>query len=127
MKITVIGNTGFVGRNISEVLQTAADVCGLSRSTGFDLEKSNISGSQGELLRTSDFIVNCAANVGSLNYVTEKAAEVIDSNTRIILNLYEFVHACGSRAVIINPIANCGFPGALPLYREEDFWNGELH
>jgi len=127
MKITVIGNTGFVGRNVIDVLKNAADVSGLSKSTGFDLMTQDISEVHIKILRKSDFIINCAANVGSLNYVTDKAAEVIDSNSRMILNLYQLVHTSGSGAIIINPIANCGFPGTLPIYKEDDFWNGELH
>ncbi len=127
MKITVIGDTGFVGRNVVEEIRHAAFVQGLSKTSGFDLVSLDGTGSYTDVIKNTDFIVNCAANVGSLNYVTDKAAEVIDTNTRIILNLYQLVKKLNARAVIINPIANCGFPGSLPIYKEDDFWNGELH
>jgi GDP-L-fucose synthase len=76
-----------------------------------------------------DVIVHCAATVGSLNWVTERAAEVFDDNLRMLLSLYRAVAGlpAGRRPVIINPVANCAYPGDLELYREEDFWNGPVH
>jgi len=127
MNITVLGDTGFVGSNVVEELRHAAYVQGLSKKSGFDLVSLDGVDSRADVIKNADFIVNCAANVGSLNYVTDKAADVIDTNTRIILNLYQLVKKLSARAVIINPIANCGFPGSLPIYKEADFWNGELH
>ena len=116
-----------MGRNVVEELHHAAYVQGLSKTSGFDLVSLDGVDSRADVIKNADFIVNCAANVGSLNYVTDKAAEVIDTNTRIILNLYQMVKKLSAKAVIINPIANCGFPGLLPIYKEADFWNGELH
>jgi GDP-L-fucose synthase len=128
MKVVVLGGHGFVGQNVLNVLQeNEINVCSLSRSNGFDLQFLGTNDFQDRMLRDADYIVNCAANVGSLNYVTDKAAEVIDTNTRMIVNLYYLLARLQSKAVVINPIANCGFPGHLSLYRESDFWEGELH
>ena len=52
---------------------------------------------------------NCAAHVGSLNYVTEKTATAVADNSRIILGLYEAV-AQECPQAYINPIANCAYP-----------------
>lgn len=128
MKVTIIGGTGFVGQNVVDVLKNGGiETHILSRSTGFDLQFLGTNNAQDRLLRDSDYIINCVANVGSLNYVTDKAAEVIHTNTLMILNLYYLLARLQSKAVVINPIANCGFPGHLNLYREADFWEGELH
>lgn len=130
MKVVIIGGFGFVGKNIHAVLSTSSkvdEVSCLSRQNGFDLLKADIDGFQKNILLNADFIINCAADVGSLNYVTEKAGEIISINSRLILNLYSIIQELGAKALIINPIANCGFPGKLALYREEDFWSGEIH
>lgn len=127
MKATIIGHKGFVGKNLIDILKKTVEIRGLSKSTGFNLEKAFFSDEQVSILKNCDFIINCAANVGSLNYVSEQAADVLDSNTRIIINLYKTLRNISSKAVVINPIANCGYPGSLALYREEEFWNGPIH
>jgi len=128
MKVIVIGGNGFVGRNVVEILQkNDVETHIFSRKTGFDLQFLTTNDEQAKLLRNADYIINCAANVGSLNYVTDKAAEIIDTNSKMILNLYYLLTRVKTTATIINPIANCGFPGKSSLYDESDFWNGELH
>lgn len=125
-KIAVLGGTGFVGSNVADELKNSGyDYKIFSRQTGVDLMDQNQS--ENALKDGFDVIVNCAANVGSLNYVTDKAAEVLDTNTRMILNIYRAVANRSPGSVVINPIANCGFPGDLHFYRESDFWNGAVH
>jgi len=129
MKVVVLGGNGFVGRNVVGVLKNAGiEVDILSRKTcNFDLQFLGTNGYHDRVLREADYVVNCAANVGSLNYVTDKAAEVIHTNSTMILNLYYILRRLQSSAVVINPIANCAFPGHLTVYKESDFWNGEVH
>ena len=73
-----------------------------------------------------DYLVNCAALVGSLNYVTDLAAEVVDTNTRIIANVYKIAQQLPD-VVVVNPVANCGYPGDMDRYKEEAFWDGPIH
>jgi GDP-L-fucose synthase len=129
MKVIVIGGNGFVGRNVVEVLSKAGiEVHTFSRRTNsFDLLFLSTNEYHDRLIRSADYIINCAANVGSLNYVTDKAAEVIDTNTRMIVNLYYLLARLETPATVINPIANCAFPGWLSLYREVDLWAGHIH
>lgn len=130
MNVVIIGGFGFVGRNIYEILiedSTIDSVARLSKQNGFNLLISDFFDNQEKMIQDADFIINCAADVGSLNYVTEKAAEIIDINSRINLNLYSLLKRLKTKAKVINPIANCGYPGNLELYREEDFWNGAIH
>lgn len=129
MKIIVLGGNGFVGKNIIEILlSNNLNAYSLSRrENGFDLYFLKNNDNQLKLLKNADYIVNCAANVGSMNYVTENAVNVLDSNARIILNLYYLLKQINSKAVVINPVANCGYPGHLNIFEEKDFWNGQVH
>ena len=46
----------------------------------------------------------------------------------MINNIYNVVSKINKNIVIINPIANCAYPGAVKeLYEEDDFYNGEIH
>ena len=131
MKLLIIGGTGFVGQNIAEILEERHDVQIGSRKSGLDLtEQASIGRVLGGLTARGlapDVIINCAAEVGSLNYVTESAAEVIDTNARMILNLYKVLAETRSCAAVINPVANCAYPGSLVFHSEEEFWNGPVH
>lgn len=97
-----------------------------SRAEGTDLRDA---GATRQFLRRQQpaYIVNCAAHVGSLNYVTKQAADVVVDNTRMILALYETVtHEC-PHALIINLIANCAYPATINTFHEDHWWNGHLH
>ena len=126
-KSLVLGGTGFVGRNVTETLRTAGlQFISASRSNGGDLRDGT---AVMELMREHkpDVIVNCAAHVGSLNYVSQQAADVILDNTRMILNMYEAVASECSSALVINPIANCAYPGTTNTFEEDHWWDGHLH
>lgn len=127
MKVVVFGANGFAGRNVVEVLrENGVEPIEASLSTGLDLRDVQQATAFLQKHRP-DFIVNCAAHVGSLNYVTEQAATVVADNTRMILGMYEAVaHAC-PRAIVINPIANCAYPAKADLFREDEWWDGHLH
>ena len=127
MKIIILGGHGFVGKNVGKILQsTRHDVYSLSRKDGLDL---TVYDSILEFLNDlkPDCIINCAAKVGSLNYVSEQAAEIIDINTRMILNIYKSLKETLPGCLLINPIANCVFPGHLEKFSENLLWSGPLH
>lgn len=127
MSIILLGGTGFVGRNVSQVLEfDGIEHTKVSRASGVDLR---------DFQQVLDFfseikpsvIVNCAAHVGSLNYVTQQAADVIVDNTQMTLALYQAVAKSKLKPLIINPIANCAYPANLEIYSEEKFWDGSVH
>lgn len=127
MKIALLGHNGFVGKNVVEEFnkQNIA-FFPVSRQLGFNLKekKDNIN-----FIKESgcSIIINCAAHVGSLNYVTEKAADIVNDNTQMILALYESIKEVDPSIIIIQPVANCAFPSSAFLFKEEELWNGPLH
>lgn len=127
-KVLLLGATGFVGRNISPRLQAnqRVELIQSSRSLGCDLLDA-------EQTRTliarhrPHFVINAAAHVGSLNYVTQMAADVIRDNSLMILNLYEALAKESPASVLINPLANCAYPSHAVTFTEDEWMNGHLH
>jgi GDP-L-fucose synthase len=74
-----------------------------------------------------DYIINCAAHVGSLNYVTQHASDVYIDNLKIAINIYEALIITKISPIIINPIANCAYPANSDTYVEDDWLNGGVH
>lgn len=126
-KIVILGETGFVGQNMTDVLrENKIPFKGASRRSGVDL-RDPFQCEEFFKKEKPDIIINCAAHVGSLNYVTEQAGNVILDNTRMILSMYEAVQKVCPKALIINPIANCAYPAKADIYSEENWWDGPLH
>ena len=126
-KIALLGGSGFVGRNVAEVLiENGYQFTSASRSEGVDLRDENQFVAFLEETQP-EFIINCAAHVGSLNYVTEQAANVVADNSRMIISMYEAVARVCSKAVVINPIANCAYPAKAETFIEDYWWDGHLH
>ncbi len=126
-EVLVLGGSGFVGRNLCEVLADhGVEFASASRTSGIDVFDT---AALVEVIQESvpKYIVNCVAHVGSLSYVSTYPASVITDNLRLVLSVYEAVRQSGCEAVVINPIANCAYPGLGELYREQEFWNGRLH
>ena len=127
MKIVLFGASGFAGRNVADMLHShGTEFVGTSLSAGLDLRDTVATAA---FLRAHQptHIINCAAHVGSLNYVTEKAATVIADNSRMVLGMYEAVAQECPQALVINPIANCAYPATADIFREDEWWNGHLH
>jgi GDP-L-fucose synthase len=125
-RVALLGGTGFAGRNVQRELEAAGITMAVfSRSTGCDLLDLPAAQARLEAFGPTH-IVNCAAHVGSVNYVTEFAADVVDRNLRMLLNVYALARHLRD-AVVVNPVANCAYPGVLDAYAEESFWMGPIH
>ena len=73
LKYVVLGHTGFVGKNLIQYLASEGhEVIGLS-STECDLRDYKQIAEKLLNIKKIDAIFNCAANVGSVHYVTAKA------------------------------------------------------
>lgn len=127
-KVLLLGSTGFAGQNVIKFLKPthAYTITESSKSLGTDLIHYD---QVVKLLKETnpDFIINCAAHVGSLNYVTQMAANVVMDNSRMILNMYQAVSEVCPGAVIINPIANCAYPANADTFLEDEWMSGHLH
>jgi len=125
-RVAILGATGFVGRNVRDHLESAGITVGtFSRTTGCDLLDLPAAWAKLDAFHPH-FIVNCAAMVGSVNYVTDFAADVVDANMRMILNTYKVAQQM-RQVVVVNPIANCAYPGVMDVYQEQGFWDGPIH
>jgi len=126
LRIAILGGTGFAGRNVRNELEASGISCqAFSRTTGCDLLHLDLTWSKLDAYRPTH-IVNCAARVGSVNFVAEFAADVVDINMRMLLNIYKVAQQLRD-TVVINPLANCAYPDNSELCCEEQLWNGALH
>ncbi|MDA9050191.1 NAD-dependent epimerase/dehydratase family protein [Pseudomonadales bacterium] len=125
MKVLILGDQGFLGKNVSDCLlaRNLSIVAG-NRSI---LNAADCSGLSRFLVRENpDVIVNCLAHVGSLNYVTENAADVLIDNLKLITALYEAVVQL-PKVKLINPIANCAYPASANIMKEDELFDSKLH
>ncbi len=125
-RILVLGNTGFLGKHVQRLARDAGwQTKGLSLSGGFDLRTP---GALKPIVDDWDpsVVVNCAAHVGGLSYSRSRQATILGDNLRMVLSLFDFLSThTGVR--LVNPIANCAYPGSLGVFREDDFWEGSIH
>ena len=127
MKIFVLGGHGFVGRNFMKSMKHSNhEVIPLSRRDGLDLTNYNSTQKYFKEIKP-DVVVNFAAHGGSLHYVTKYAADVINDNIQMTLNIYHAVKQICSKAYIINPLSNCSYPGDSKIQKEDAWLIGEVH
>jgi GDP-L-fucose synthase len=127
MNILLLGHRGFAGRSVAAELERAGiETACASRATGCDLlDPASLLGTM-ESVRP-DVVVNCAAMVGSLKYVSDHAADVAHANLQMLLNLYRVLGERFPKTRLVQPIANCFYPGASSMLREEEWDNGPVH
>ncbi len=126
-KVIILGGTGFLGRHVMRLaVEAGYDAVSLSRHEGCDL--ADLNGFVERLeAEKPDAVINCAAHVGGVHYVTRCAAEVVHDNMEIILNLYRGVREACPGATIVNPISNCSYPGNADIHSEPDWRQGPVH
>jgi len=127
MKAIVLGHTGFVGKNLVTFLeQNNIETVGLSRDE-CDLRDYDETIQALQEHADVDVIFNCAANVGSVHYVTSYAGDVIHDNTLMALNLYRSVLMACPTAVIVNPLSNCCYANGTEIQDETKWLEGAVH
>jgi len=127
MKILILGGHGFVGKRLVATLDRSQHkVYPMSRRDGVDL--TNYASAEKCFIEISpDVIINCAAHVGSVHYVTTYAADVTYDNIQMALNLYRAAAKVSPEVRIINPLSNCSYPGDSDIQREQEWWANEVH
>ena len=127
MRYIVLGHTGFVGKNLTKYLSNEGhEVVGLS-SAQCDLRDYNQLNTQLRAAGEVDAIFNCAANVGSVHYVTAFAGDVISDNTYIALNLYKAILENCPSTTVVNLLSNCCYVDGTQIQEEETWLAGEVH
>ena len=123
MNILVTGGTGFIGKHIVKQLEKEHEVHCFSRGNGLDLQKNDIS-VLGDF--NFDIMIHGAAHVGSVKYVFEHGADVIEKNLMININAYKSALKVSAKKVICLNAA-CIYPGEADVQHERILWNGEVH
>jgi GDP-L-fucose synthase len=122
----VTGATGFLGKRVCKLLDVAEKkYIKTSKSLGVDLrERSQVF----ELIEQTkpDYILNCAAFVGGIQFGAKHPVELFQNNLQMTLNLLAAANEFNVKR-IVNPISNCAYPGNATLFKEEEFWDGPLH
>ncbi len=126
-KILILGGFGFLGKNLNKVFENSDyEIYNESRRTGCDLLKENEFEIVLKRIRP-DYIINAAAHVGSIAYVSKYSADVCNDNAQMYLNIYKGLRNVESKAIIINPISNCSYPGIIDIQNEDEWWDGIIH
>ena len=124
--ILILGGDGFLGRNLNLQLGDQYILHNASRRTGCDM--MNYEDLEKTILNVHPhIIINAAAHVGSVSYVSKFSADVCHDNTLMYVNLFEAVKNTNPNIIIINPISNCSYPGVIDVQNEDLWWNGVVH
>lgn len=124
--ILVTGATGFLGKRVCHLLRNEGkDFAPTSLSTGVDLRDYEALDALVSRVQPQ-YILNCAAFVGGIQFGYKYPAELFQNNMQMTLNLLEVAHKHNVKRTV-NPISNCAYPGKATLFKEEEFWDGELH
>ena len=127
-KILILGGFGFMGKNINIAFENDDRYEIINESRRTDCDMRDLSQLKEKLTEINpDIIINAAAIVGSLNYLTTYAGDVIHDNSLIYLNLYRAVSEANNKILIINPISNCAYPSNIDVQQENLLFGGPLH
>jgi GDP-L-fucose synthase len=127
MKVLIIGGFGFVGKNLCNALENSEhEIFPFSRKNGLDLLDYSLTKKIIKEIKP-EAIINCAAHVGSLHYVTTYTADVISENVQMALNLYRAVKEVCPSCRIVNPLSNCSYPGTANIQIETEWFDGPVH
>jgi len=126
VKVVVAGGLGFLGANaVRRLEERGHEPLPVSRRTGVDIR--GFDQINRFLARERpEVVINCAAHVGGIAYNALAPVEVYEDNLLIGFNL---VRACYQNGVgkLVNIMPNCTYPGVAEVYREDEWWQGEMH
>jgi GDP-L-fucose synthase len=125
MKIIILGGTGFVGRNLNKIM-SEHEVLNISREKGLDILCYDDLISKFKEFQP-DVIFNLASHGGSLPYVKEHHADIVNDNTQMILNIYRACNSLEKTPLVVNSLSNCAYPGDCKIQEEDEWISGPVH
>lgn len=126
-KILILGGYGFLGKHLNNVFKKSNyEIFNESRRTGCDILNLDVLTTIIKNI-SPDIIINAAAHVGSINYVTSNSADVCHDNSMMYINIFKAILDVNPKIILINPISNCSYPGIIDVQNEENWWDGSIH
>lgn len=124
--ILVTGATGFLGKRVCRQLDLQKiPYEKTSLSMGVDLRDSRQTHALFQELNPK-YVLHCASYVGGIQFGLKHSAEIYYNGLLMQANLLEACKDAGVKR-LVNPISNCAYPGRASLFKEDEFWEGELH
>lgn len=126
-KVIVLGGTGFHGSHVVQIAKEKGyDVYSISRREDVDIHDYPLFSAKLKEIQP-DAIIDCAGHEGSVHYVNQRAAEVAYDTFQMALNIYRAVAEVCPKAVIINALGNCSYPGDATVAKESEWLTGPVH
>jgi GDP-L-fucose synthase len=123
--ILILGASGFVGKNLVNILKHKYNITFVSGKNELDLRKKN---SLDKFYKKKfNYCINCAAHVGSVHYVYKNSTKILYDNILITSNIYRFIAKKSPKTKIINIVANCLYPDSKKFHKESEWNNKEPH
>jgi GDP-L-fucose synthase len=126
--LILTGSTGFLGRNVIELLNKDINnykISTVSRKEGVDLLNYKKTYKYFKKIKP-DIVIHCAARVGGIAYNALHPVEVFNDNTNIGLNVLKATIESEAN-IFINVMPNCTYPGEMEEYEESKWWDGPMH
>lgn len=126
-KIFIAGGTGFLGKRVTKrCKEKGLNFTATSLSLGVDFRDIEQIKKYFEKEKP-DFVINCAAFVGGIQFGYKHPGEIFYNNTLISTNLIECSRLFNVKR-FVNPISNCTYPDfGEKSFKEENWWDGEIH
>ncbi len=125
-KVAVAGGLGFLGSNVVRKLREHGyEALPFSRKTGVDIREAD-QVNRFLAREAPSTVVNCAAHVGGIAYNATAPIEVYEDNLLIGFNVVKGCAKSGVRK-LVNIMPNCTYPGIAEIYRESEWWDGDMH
>lgn len=124
-RFLITGGTGFLGKNLKEVLKDLGAKC-VVFGREYDLRYEETAYKIMNLAEY-DYIIHAAVLQGASDWPLRHKAEQYDANIRIHSNVLKYWHICCPDAKFIGIGSSCSYPGDKSVLYESEYWSGKVH